>query len=89
MRFSFSWESKSWFAQVIISLLLLTVTSDLLDVNDRLVDSVATVVIDVIFYLQCQVCFERCISSLLQNSHVTSTSFFITNTNISIKAVYK
>ena len=89
MRFSFLWESKSWFAQVIISLLLLTVTSDLLDVNDRLVDSVATVVIDVIFYLQCQVCFERCISSLLQNSHVTSTSFFITNTNISIKVVYK
>ena len=51
---------ESWFAQVIISLLLLTVTSDLLDVNDHLVDSVAAVVIDVIFYLQCQVCFERC-----------------------------
>ena len=57
----------------IISLLSLTVTSDSLRVNGRLVDSVATVVIGVIFDLQRQVCFERCINSLLQNSNVTPT----------------
>ena len=57
--------------------------------NGRLVDSVATVVLDVIFDLQRQVCFERCINSLLQNSHVTPTTFFVTNTNVSIKVIYK
>ena len=67
--------------------LLLTVTSDSLYVNGRLVDSVTTVVIDVILDLQRQVCFEKCINSLLQNSHVTPTAFFVTNTNISIKVI--
>ena len=70
---SFSWGSKSWFTQV----------------NGRLVDSVTTVVIDVIFDLQRQVCFEWCINSLLQNSQIPPTAFFITNTNISIKVIYK
>ena len=70
---SFSWGSKSWFTQV----------------NGWLVDSVTTVIIDVIFDLQRQVCFERCINSLLQNSQMTPTAFFVINTNISIKVIYK
>ena len=63
--------------------------SDSLNVNDQLVDSVATVVIDVTFDLQHKVCFDKCINSLLQNSHVTPTTFFVTNINTSIKVIYK